>query len=335
MRLCIVKISDHCDLNCIHCYLKTHQNRTKEINIEEAEILFNYLSKLQIDIVGLEGNHTDIVSIIKIATKNKLKTTISVSPYSINEEIIDSIKEDVGSIVYSIDGHSPNIHDKIRGKSGVFDLTINQINYAINVGIEISVTCAISKLNYEQIDGIIELCEGIGIKRIAFLYTTPIGYAKEHNLSLPLDKWEKICDKIRNKSHSSKLNIYFEPVFCDKINNKSFCSANSCQYLSVDSYGFLYFCPILIGQKEYSIGNIYNGDLFSLKQIKSKGLSIINNRKSKIICSNCSTSSSCLGECFLHSSNIIVSDFSIPKDKFTRNKVPLCYIYWEGLNYDK
>jgi len=257
MKLCIIKISSHCGLKCIHCYLDSNKNE-KELSTLEAEQIFSKISKSSFNTIALEGDHSDLISIIEIATKFNLKLTINTSAFGLNENIIDKLVGHVRSIVFSIDGSESLYHDRIRGEAGIFDRTIELITYSKKNGIDITLSSAISRANHVQIERIIMLAVEIGANRITFLYTTPIGKAKNMNLSLNLDEWKDTCSHIKSLQHKYPIKIYYEPVLCSEIENKQFCSAISQQYLAVDVEGFAYFCPLLIGHTEYKLGNIFN-----------------------------------------------------------------------------
>lgn len=332
MKLCIINISNICGLNCNHCYLE-HNNKPKELSALEAERIFSSLSKLCVEIVALEGDHSDIISIVEIAKKFNLRLTINASAYGIDEKIIDKLVGQVRSIVFSLDGYKADYHDVIRGKSGVFSRTIDLVKYSKQKGIDISLTSALSKSNLSQIEGIVSLAAELGVDRLSFLYTTPLGKAKKSNISLSLNSWRDTCNLIKSLQLKYPIKLNYEPVICGEIQDKQFCSAINHQYLAIDVEGNVYFCPLLIGHIEYSLGNIFENELSIISEPNNIA-KLYDKKIYSVNCVNCKDSISCAGVCFIHSTDIMSPlSNSLNYNDVCCNTTPLCYIYWEGINY--
>lgn len=333
MKLCIIKISNICGLSCIHCYLE-HNNKPKELSVWEAEWIFSSISKLWVEIVALEGDHSDLISIVNIAKRFNLRLTINASVYGIDEKIIDQLVGKVRSIVFSLDGCQADNHDTIRGESGVFLRTIDLIKYSKQKGIDVSLTTAVSKSNFSQIEGIVSLAVELGVNRLSFLYTTPLGKAKNSNISLSLNSWRDTCNLIKSLQLKYPIKLNYEPVICGEIQDKQFCSGINHQYLAIDVEGNVYFCPLLIGHIEFSLGNIFEKELSIISESNNFS-KLYEKKKHSVTCVNCKDSISCAGECFIHSTDILspLSD-SDNYELECCNTAPLCYIYWAGVNYN-
>jgi len=68
---------------------------------------------------------------------------------------------------FSLDGASRETNDLIR-QEGSFDKVINSTGYFVDKGVETVVNVTVNKLNQHDLDGMVKLAAGLGIKQVVF-----------------------------------------------------------------------------------------------------------------------------------------------------------------------
>lgn len=189
-------ITDRCNLRCRHCYQDNYTGDT-EVSIQElediADELFHTLSKWNkkgdFSITGGEPffrkdlftfleylNSSDEVYNLDILTNGTI----------ITNEIIKNLKNisKLRRIQISLDGSSPEIHDKIRGQ-GTFDKTIENIRLLNLYDIDVNIMFTLQRCNMNDVPFIIDLAIKENIKGLTIERMVPIGSAKKDSILRP------------------------------------------------------------------------------------------------------------------------------------------------------
>ncbi|MFC1731445.1 radical SAM protein [candidate division KSB1 bacterium] len=179
-------ITDSCNLRCTHCYQESY-SQNSELSIEElkeiADSIFATLSKWNkkgdISITGGEPlfrkdlfefaeylNNSPDVCNIDFLTNGTL----------IDTAFIKNIKKlrKVKYIQISLDGATPAIHDKIRGK-GNFEKALAAIRNLVENGIEVRVMYTLQKANISDVPAMFDLALEEKISGLTFERMVPIG----------------------------------------------------------------------------------------------------------------------------------------------------------------
>jgi len=318
--ICIINVSERCALDCIHCYLdKTKAQR--ELSLADAEILLKQIGRLRPHYVGFEGDHPQLEDLIEIACSHDLEVTVGASGVYYNREFLDRISGKVKRLLFSVDGPTAEIHDKLRNCPGLFDKTIKLIEYARDRKYKVAALCTISNENVAYIEKLYFLMLHLSVDIISFIYTSPFGRAKNNALSVSPDIWKSTCNKIRHlRKNEPDITIAYEPVFC----NNSFTVRNVCsiyrkQYMAINAVGEVFFCPLLMTDPVYALGNALKGKLDQIWYKSKKWKELEQLRTKMDICSECDTYATCGGGCFAN----VVKGNNVEK--------VLCYMYWDGL----
>ncbi|MBD3256015.1 MAG: radical SAM protein [Candidatus Lokiarchaeota archaeon] len=168
-------ITDRCNLNCTHCYIKKNTN-INEINFEEACNIIDQLSRANNIIVGFSGGEPllcrDIYDIIQYTKKSGMDVAIATNGLLINKRTALKLKSyGTDYIQISIDGLKET-HDSIRGR-GTFKKAIEAISCCLDVGLYVSMDVVITKLNYKEIFDLIDLAIHLGVQKFEILDFVP------------------------------------------------------------------------------------------------------------------------------------------------------------------
>ena len=291
-----------CNARCIHCSTDALKAYKNEMSTDEAMNMFSEFASLGIFDIAISGGEPfvrkDIFIILEHIKSLGLKVGIGSNGSTINEAILNRLKEvDIDRIQFSLDGLEAT-HDKVRNWEGLYKKTVTSIQSAISKQLNVHVCFTVHKYNYFDIDSVIELCMEWGVKRFNLSRIVPTGRGNI-SLDLPNELWKRItidyetkrrtfCDHMEFTSHLSQEILVNSELDC--YNSFIGCQAGIGQGC-VDSRGEVYPCvllPIEIGNvRDDSFENIWRNSEVNQK-LKER-----NNLKGG--CHNCELISKCGG----------------------------------------
>lgn len=164
----LIYVTNQCNSNCIMCP-DSVKVRTKE-NTITFSYLMEYISLLPSDLlhVDITGGEPTLlkyqlpVLIEKIFEQAEnveilmLSNGRSFADYAYTASLIPFSKKQF-KIEIPIHSANPQTHDLIAGCSGSFLQTMQGISQLLKIGIEVGIRIVVSKMNYEELDDIIQL----------------------------------------------------------------------------------------------------------------------------------------------------------------------------------
>ena len=168
-------ITDHCNLNCTHCYLPKN-NGGKELSFEECSKIIDDLYEAKNMIVGFSGGEPllrkDILELIKYTSNKKMSVALATNGLLIDKNMAIKLKESgLGYVQISIDGLE-DTHDMVRGE-GTFQRALSAIKFCIEVGLYVSMDVVVTKLNVSQIRDLIALAKELKVQKFEILDFVP------------------------------------------------------------------------------------------------------------------------------------------------------------------
>lgn len=298
-------VTSQCNLSCKHCFYFQNirsYNKSKELSIDEIDkFATTYKSITYVTLTGGEPSlRKDLPQICQILGK---KNKVAYFSYHTNGYNTDSILEQLetislkcsGSFIrvsFSLDG-PPEIHDKIRGKSGVFDKCVETIVKvkALKSGIQnidLDVACVCSKENERYLDWLIDFVERKLKVRLQFINLR--GVIRDSDYSpLLTERFEEAVTRLHCNRNSDIKDQYKYSIFKEAIDNivpkmvtkisKSNRMWPPCQAgrktIVLDEIGNVKICELL----SKSIGNIRDYDFDLIKMLKQHKSEIKENTK--------------------------------------------------------
>jgi len=284
-------ITARCSNHCAVCYLKNGSSYYQELNHEMPleswknifSQLINFGHKYSMDVlVSLTGGdpflYTDFVNLIKYLRRVKLPFEIMGNPEGLTLKMAGFLKmSGVKSYQLSLDGASPEIHDRLRGKMGHFEKTLKAIEVLKAIGIPCVIKATISKANANEIEKIIGLVSQLEISSFGFARMTPYRKSDQQYLFDPdeyRDFLERVHQAYRNMvQKGTKTNfiykdslfklLFFEKGEIEIVNDGLVHDGCSIGFLglSVLADGTVYSCrhlPISIGKiPDQSIEDVF------------------------------------------------------------------------------
>jgi AdoMet-dependent heme synthase len=132
--------------------------------------------------------------------------TPSATPLLTREAIFKMKEAGVVRLGISLDGSSPEIHDKFRGLSGAWARTIQAVEWAEEAGLPIQVHTTISRHNANDLDNLCALFEKLAIVMWNVFFLVPVGRGQLGDL-LSGEEFEQVFGKIYELSNRVSFQI--------------------------------------------------------------------------------------------------------------------------------
>lgn len=229
-----LKVGYECNNHCKHCVIDDSKDRLIEqhthINLTTEECIKQIDDALKegIDGIVLTGGEVtirkDFGELIKKCTDNNLNITIQTNGRRLaNPEVIEVVKY-VKKIrfVVALHGESSKVHDDITQVSGSFDETCNGIKAMCDLGKLVVLKIVISKINAEELPGIVKVASALGVKYFCFAFPHGQGAARKNfDEVMPTYSYlQPILNRLIDTAKEYGVNIEFEAVpFCIIPNN--------------------------------------------------------------------------------------------------------------------
>jgi AdoMet-dependent heme synthase len=150
----------------------------------------------------------DVFELIRYASGKGVQVALtpSATPLLTRDAIFKLKEAGQVRLGISLDGSSPEIHDKFRGLPGAYARTIQAIEWANEAGIPIQVHTTISRHNVHDLDNLCALFEKLAIVMWNVFFLVPVGRGQQADL-LSGEEFELVFGKIYELSHRVSFQI--------------------------------------------------------------------------------------------------------------------------------
>ncbi|NSW92720.1 MAG: thioether cross-link-forming SCIFF peptide maturase [Firmicutes bacterium] len=317
--LCL-HVSHDCNLSCEYCfaskgdYKSGRRLMTKDIALKAVDYLVDnsgYRHNIEIDFFGGEPlmNFDTVKEVVAYGRELENKTgkkfyfTITTNGTLLDVEKINFINKYIDNVVISIDGRK-EVHDSIRydrAGRGTYDRIVPLAQKLVGGrnGKSYFVRGTFTSRNKDFSRDIMLLAD-LGFREISVEPVVGAGdelFIKEQDVPDIFNEYEKFAaDYLKYLQEGSSfrfyhfnLNLYEGPCVYKRINA---CGAGF-EYLAVSPEGYLYPCHQFVGQKEFIMGDVFEG----ISNVKLKQSFKNNNILTKEKCRDCWAKLFCAGGC--------------------------------------
>jgi len=333
--LCLNIIHD-CNLRCKYCFADEgeYHGARKAMPAEVGKKAIDFVieksgprKNIEVDLFGGEplmafDTIKEIVGYAKQQEKlyNKvIRFTMTTNATLLNDEIMQYLDKNMGNIVLSIDGRK-SVNDKVRVKvdgSGSYDRILPNIKKMVDMRDKSKsyyVRGTFTRENTDFFEDIKHMAD-LGFKEISI---EPVVLPDKHKLSLreedlPIifEQYDKLYrDMLKRHKDGNEFKFYHfnidlqgGPCVYKRISG---CGAGH-EYIAVTPDGDIYPCHQFVGNKDFLIGDIYNGITNEKMVQEFKEAHIYN----KPICRECWAKFYCSGGCQANNFNFN-GDMHIP-----------------------
>ena len=358
--LCLNVIHD-CNLRCKYCFADEgeYHGARSVMSAEVGKKAIDFVieksgprKNIEVDLFGGEplmafDTIKEIVEHAKVQEKlhNKsIRFTMTTNATLLNDEIMKYMDENMGNIVLSIDGRK-SVNDKVRVRAdgtGSYDRILPNIKKMVDMRDKSKayyVRGTFTRENTDFFEDIKHMAD-LGFKEISI---EPVVLPKEHVLSLReedlpviFEQYDKLYkDMLQRHADGNEFKFYHfnidlkgGPCVYKRISG---CGAGH-EYIAVTPDGDIYPCHQFVGNKDFLMGDIYNGMHNKKMELEFKEAHIYNKPK----CTDCWAKFYCSGGCQANNYNFN-GDMHIPYEigcKMQKKRIE-CAIALKAKTMDK
>ena len=174
-----------CDLSCLHCRAEAiNWRHPLELNTEESLRMINQVGNCGNPLFVLTGGdpmkRQDLFDVIPYAVSKGLRVAMTPSGTPLmTRSVVERLKHvGLSRLAVSLDGSCAEVHDRFRQVPGSYHWTMNCIEYAHGVGLELQNNTTVSRHNLSDLERLADLLEQKKISLWSVFFLVPIGRGK-------------------------------------------------------------------------------------------------------------------------------------------------------------
>ncbi len=186
------EITRACALHCVHCRAEAqHRRHPDELSTEEGKRLLDEIQSMDSPIFVFTGGDPLIrEDLFELAAYGKsIGLRVSMTPSATPRVTSDSMKKaaEIGldRWAFSLDGSNAAIHDRFRGTSGSFDLTMRSLAYLRELGMPLQINTTVCVHNKHDLPNIANLLTEMGVVMWSVFFLVPTGRGKDDDMISP------------------------------------------------------------------------------------------------------------------------------------------------------
>ena len=162
-----VRLTTRCNCNCQMCYWKV---KDEQLDLALVKKIIDQVALLGVQTLNFTGGEPTIypgfTEILRRAKKRGLRTTVSTNGF-LSDKALKFLCANANAVDISLDSYTPEMHDKIRGREGVFAAVLHSL-LVLNKGkVPLYINVTVRPDNYRSIHRIIPLLSGL-VKSVDF-----------------------------------------------------------------------------------------------------------------------------------------------------------------------
>ncbi|WP_424889234.1 radical SAM protein [Streptomyces sp. XH2] len=113
-----------CPLRCSHCYSESGRRPSRQLGPPDMLRVADALISLGPRVVALSGGEPLVVrGLFEVAARLRaagVRTSVNTSGWVMNRRLAERLADHFDEVIVSLDGATPEVHDRIRGRAGSF-----------------------------------------------------------------------------------------------------------------------------------------------------------------------------------------------------------------------
>jgi heme b synthase len=201
LRMVAWEVTRSCNLACVHCRASSACGPYEgELDTGRCLQLLDEIAAFSQPVIILTGGEPllrpDIFEIAAYGDSKGLRMVMATNGTLVDDETAIKIREaGIRRVSISLDGIDAARHDAFRQVPGAFEGALSGIEALKRAGVEFQVNTTITRMNLDQIEGLLALAQNLGAAAHHIFLLVPTGRGKEmaHQAISPND-YEKTLD---------------------------------------------------------------------------------------------------------------------------------------------
>lgn len=264
-----IEIIRKCPNSCVYCSSGSGEFCTDIISFEKFREVIDDAKTLGAKIICLSGGepflHPDIIKMAYYVYQKGLSCYIYTSGITLDkdqnrkalpQDILNTVAGKIDKLIFNVEASTEFTYDKIMGTQGCFQLLQESIMRSNRLSIITEAHFVPMKLNANEIDTTVLLCEGLGITKVSFLRLVLHGRALSNKgmIALSDDELAALKKRLQQLKSQNKLSIRLG-VPLSNTDNQHTCEAARGK-LNIKYDGNVFPCEVF---KNDSVNLEFNG----------------------------------------------------------------------------
>jgi MoaA/NifB/PqqE/SkfB family radical SAM enzyme len=260
-------VNDVCNANCQYCsfFNAVEDTSRKLLTLPQVKKLMRSAQELGVSMINLVGGepllHPDLPEIIASIDPDYSTTIMFTNGWKLQDHAKELKRAGLDSIYVSLDSNSPEEHDQIRGKQGLFNEAIKGIESAKKLGFSVGISATLTPESYQQGQFVkmVEFAKEIGVHELLIFDTLPTGRSKQRTDLIDNNDWveEMIEAAIAYNQNPKYPGVIF---FAYATSHRSVGCSCGTSYFYVSPYGDIMSCDF----NHAKFGNILEEPLWKI-----------------------------------------------------------------------
>ena len=192
-----LNVTNRCNLHCLYCAVSDTKNAPGDLSLAQWLAVIDELAEMRVFHLILSGGEpfirTDFIHILRHILRQRFRISINTNGTCFDKDVLACLSQTkrLDNIQVSLDGHTPAIHDAIRG-GGAFADTSTGIEMLRSKGLPFTFFVVVCRINIGHLSDIVQYARRIGARQVSFSEMLPLGNAKRHMKKLALNAAERL-----------------------------------------------------------------------------------------------------------------------------------------------
>jgi len=202
-----------CDLDCFHCRAVAKPSRNpQELTTTEAKELIDDIAELSPPIFIFTGGdplkRPDIFELVHYAAMKHVHPamTPSATPLLTRDALMELKRSGLHRLALSLDGPTPELHDKFRGVAGSFARTLQAMAWCNAIGLPVQINTAVSVRNIGDLEKILAVIKDYRVVMWSLFFMVPTGRAQLADLPTA-EEFEAAFERLLGMSRTVPFKI--------------------------------------------------------------------------------------------------------------------------------
>lgn len=211
------EITNACNLRCAHCHCSGGKPAKYELSREEGKNLLEQLAEIdEFRMMAFTGGEPllrkDLFELLNFSNSLGFTNTIATNATLIDSRVARKLSRNgVAIAAVSLDGSTPDTHDKVRGVQGSFHRAMRGMRALRNEGIVLHINITLMNFNLSEMKDMVKLVEELDAGILLIYQLVPLGRgAMMGDSVLDVSNNEKLIKFMSEIQR--RANIILEPV---------------------------------------------------------------------------------------------------------------------------
>lgn len=258
----VVDITTRCNFNCPHCLRQISdkgKTRIQDLPTEVFETVLKEGKKSGFEFISFTGGepilHPRFSDLVDLTAAYGYGFNLVSNGWFYKEylPILERHRQRLEVLIFSLDGMSAEVHDKVRNKPGSFEKIMEGVKFFRQLDFPVMVNFAMNRQNHHQLEEMAEFCFKFGLTALKCINIVQPDQS-DSPLSLNKEERKEVLKRIHDLSfkYGNQVNIFPTSSFfsvgvekeisCPRTGAVNFCGILDGDHLLIDPDGGILLC---------------------------------------------------------------------------------------------